>query len=96
MTNFPLAPVSVGSAVMTYLWAWHRTPSPHASAWHAVGVFVLSWITQSIGWVLWTVLVYPKHVSPLRHLPGPQDNHWLLGQWPRIRSEPFGHPMRDW
>ncbi|CAK7229981.1 hypothetical protein SCUCBS95973_007418 [Sporothrix curviconia] len=30
--------------------------------------------------LLYLIFVYPDHVSPLRHLPGPKDHHVFLGQ----------------
>jgi hypothetical protein len=69
---------------------------PTTSITAAVGVFALTWTAQTAAWALWAALLYPKFFSPLRHLPGPSGNHWLLGQWARIRSEPTGTLLRDW
>lgn len=45
--------------------------------------------------------VYPRFISPLRHLPGPKDHHFLLGQGlNQYRSgdpnEPYLSWMRKW
>lgn len=54
------------------------------------------WTVGFVFWVVWAIWIYPLLVSPLRHLPEPSNNHWLLGQAKRIFAEPSGVPMREW
>ncbi|KAH6674056.1 cytochrome P450 4A12A [Plectosphaerella plurivora] len=61
-----------------------------------IRVFAGSFVASVVGWAAYTVFLFPKFFSPLRHLPGPKDDHWLLGQYPRIAAEPTGIPQIDW
>ncbi|KAL8727644.1 MAG: hypothetical protein Q9181_005627 [Wetmoreana brouardii] len=45
---------------------------------------------------VWSVVLYPKYFSPLRHLPGPAGNSLLMGQFATIRKEPTGKPQQRW
>lgn len=58
--------------------------------------FTGGFLTASVGWVFYAVILWPYLLSPLRHLPGPKDGHWLLGQYPRIIKQPTGVPQIDW
>lgn len=44
----------------------------------------------------WTVIIWPKIFSPLRHLPHPTGDNFFIGQFPRILKEPSGAPMIEW
>jgi len=62
-----------------------------------VGFFVAQLVARQI----YQLFVYPCFVSPLRHLPGPKDHHFLLGQVVnQIRSgspnQPYLFWMRRW
>lgn len=54
------------------------------------------WAAGLLVWGVWTSLLYPFYRSPLRHLPQPGGDHWLLGQGKRIMAEATGLPMRQW
>lgn len=41
-----------------------------------IAIFSSLLVLRAIYW-LW---IYPYYVSPLRHLPGPKDHHFLIGQ----------------
>ncbi|KAF1981537.1 cytochrome P450 [Aulographum hederae CBS 113979] len=45
---------------------------------------------------VYRVIVYPKLISPLRHIPQPSNPSLLLGQFPRIHREQNGAPHRAW
>lgn len=53
-------------------------------------------LTQWLLYFIYTVVIYPRYVSPLRHLPQPRDNAFFMGQWSKIVKEPSGIPMRQW
>ena len=36
-----------------------------------VGTFAQFWTLGFLAWAVWTVILYPKYFSPLRHLPSP-------------------------
>ncbi|OIW30733.1 cytochrome P450 [Coniochaeta ligniaria NRRL 30616] len=46
----------------------------------ATTVFVASFVSLYIAHKLYQLFVYPRYFSPLRHIPGPKDHHFLLGQ----------------
>ncbi|KAK4635492.1 Cytochrome P450 monooxygenase ALT8 [Fulvia fulva] len=57
---------------------------------------LLLFLAQFFGYQLYNILLYPRFVSPLRHLPQAPNPHWLWGQTGRIMKEPSGVPMRTW
>ncbi|KFY26360.1 hypothetical protein V493_04130 [Pseudogymnoascus sp. VKM F-4281 (FW-2241)] len=60
-----------------------------------VGTFLGGFLLQFTIWAFYRVLL--KHrLSPLRHLPGPKDNHFLMGQEKILIREPLGGPQRKW
>jgi len=63
---------------------------------YLAAVFVGAWTIQLLAWGVYTVFLYPLLLSPLRGLPEPEGNHWLLGQWKVINKEPTGIPMKNW
>jgi cytochrome P450 len=60
--------------------------------WTAIALFLTQWLMYSI----YVVVIYPRYVSPLRHLPEPGNNSFFMGQWNKIVKEPSGLPMRQW
>lgn len=42
--------------------------------------FAVSFALQYLSLKFYRIFLYHKYFSPLRHLPGPKDNHWFLGQ----------------
>jgi hypothetical protein len=60
------------------------------------GAFASLWLAQGFAWSTWKVLIYPKFFSPLRGLPEPDNNSFLMGQFGRIRADPTGVPHREW
>ena len=61
-----------------------------------LGLSSALWLFQAFAWAVYAVLIRPKFLSPLRHLPQPKNSHWLLGQGPKIFRDPPGIPMREW
>jgi len=50
---------------------------------------------------IYRLWIYPNYVSPLRHLPGPRDHHFLVGQtlnqfMSGSPNEPYLSWMREW
>lgn len=41
--------------------------------------FVTVWLAQFVIWLIWGSFIYPNFVSPLRNLPTPGGQHWLMG-----------------
>ena len=65
----------------------------HSIAKTATAIFFAQWLVYGI----YAVLIYPKYLSPLRHLPMvTEGNHPVMGQWYAITGEPSGAPMRRW
>lgn len=44
----------------------------------------------------WSIFIYPKLFSPLRHLPTPSDNDFFTGQTKAVFREASSRPMRRW
>src|SRR5579871_5755581 len=36
-----------------------------------LGTFAKLWLLGFLAWAFWKVILYPKYLSPLRHLPSP-------------------------
>ncbi|KAK3315641.1 cytochrome P450 [Apodospora peruviana] len=47
-------------------------------------------------WFGYTVIVYPRYLSPLRHLPQPEGATFLNGHWAESIKEPAGLPFKRW
>ncbi|KAK3394828.1 cytochrome P450 [Podospora didyma] len=83
----------------TSLAAGYLISSGRILSWPQMGflaTFATAWTVQFSIWFIYTVFIYPSFFSPLRHLPGPDGNHWLLGQQGEIFRQPSGAPMLKW
>ncbi|MCJ1467384.1 hypothetical protein MMC07_006008 [Pseudocyphellaria aurata] len=45
---------------------------------------------------IWQVIIYPKLLSPIRHLPRPSGASFLNGHYKIISAEPTGKPFKRW
>ena len=61
-----------------------------------LGLSSALWLLQVFTRAVYSVLIRPHFLSPLRHLPQAAKSHWLLGQGPKIFKDPPGMPMREW
>ncbi|RBQ73979.1 hypothetical protein FVER14953_06280 [Fusarium verticillioides] len=52
-----------------------------------MGLVILGMLVMGI--IAFNVFVYPFYVSPLRHLPGPKDNAFFLGQTAKFLQVPW-------
>lgn len=91
--GLPWEIITATSAISTLTLAWTHDDWSKSQL---LGRFPVFWIAGLAVWIVWAVWVYPLLVSPLRHLPGPSGNHWLMGQSKKIMAEPSGVPMRQW
>ena len=80
---------SAGASVLA------RTYAPAYSL-GLISTTVLLFLTLFIAKITWSVVIYPKVFSPLRHLPTPDDNSFFSGQTKKVFREPSGRPMRYW
>lgn len=92
--DFPFKPAVAASAVAGYGATTYLRPQWSTSAF--AGYFACSFMVYFAGWALWTVILYPKVFSPLRHLPEPKNSSWFNGNWRKIVAEPSGAPMLEW
>lgn len=53
-------------------------------------------LLEYLAWVVYAVILWPRYLSPLRHLPGPSGGSFLNGHFKAIRKEPSGIPARRW
>ena len=65
----------------------------HGSTWQTTAA--ISFTVLAVRFI-WSSLIYPFFVSPLRHLPHPKQTSLLFGQFWRIIKEPTGLPQREW
>ncbi|SMQ45992.1 unnamed protein product [Zymoseptoria tritici ST99CH_3D7] len=56
----------------------------------------LLFLTQFFLTTIYNVVLYPRFLSPLRHIPQPPGSHWLTGHTRKIMREPSGFPAREW
>ncbi|PHH80715.1 hypothetical protein CDD80_63 [Ophiocordyceps camponoti-rufipedis] len=64
-------------------------------------LFLLRLVALLLLRAVYWICIYPYHVSPLRHLPGPKDHHFLLGQTVNQHrsgdpTQPFVSWVRQW
>ena len=69
--------------------------------WDVALAVVGLYLVHFLGSQLYHLFIYPRFFSPLRHLPGPKDHHFLLGQTVnQFRSgspnQPYVSWMRQW
>ncbi|RYP45269.1 hypothetical protein DL769_011473 [Monosporascus sp. CRB-8-3] len=93
MPSIPWRAISLISLASAYV---SVSPEREWSAWQLLGTFATTWTFQVVCWAVWAVILWPKYFSPLRDLPEPSGNSFLLGQFHRIRKEPSGIPHREW
>ena len=89
----PWQKITVTTAMGSMLLNWIRDGWSKSSL---LSSFAALWLLGFVLWAVWAVWVYPLLLSPLRNLPEPSGNHWMMGQWFRIVREPSGMPMREW
>ena len=58
----------------------------------ALSVLLLEFIV----WAFYAVILYPKFLSPIRHLPGPKPDSFFNGSFKTIRELPTGVPGKMW
>jgi hypothetical protein len=71
-----------------------RTYAPAYSG--LISTTLLLFLALFVSKITWSVVIYPKVFSPLRHLPTPDDNSFFSGQTKRVFREASGRPMRYW
>lgn len=61
-------------------------------AWTASTIFLLHCLVYGI----YSILLYPRFFSPLRHIPSVPNADLLTGHWRALVKEPSGVPPRRW
>ncbi|GKT82939.1 LOW QUALITY PROTEIN: cytochrome P450 [Colletotrichum tofieldiae] len=93
MTGPPWRGALISSAVVTVLLALRQ---PVLSRCNLLCTFAGAYVLQMVSWGIFVVFLFPQYFSSLRSIPGPTNDHWLMGQYPRIMREPTGVPMIEW
>lgn len=62
----------------------------------AAKLFAAFFAGELLAYGIYSALIYPFYVSPLRHLPMPKGNHWLFGHALTIVKEPTANPAKRW
>jgi hypothetical protein len=47
-------------------------------------------------WCFYRIIIRPRFISPLRHIPTSEGNHWLWGHGMKLYQEPYCSPVREW
>jgi len=92
--GFPYRLMTASSAAIGYLLS-----SQVGFIWPIKGFVpnvIAVWAIQFTGWVVWTVFLYPKVFSPLRHVPEPDGASWLNGHFWVCQAAHTGVPMMEW
>ena len=55
-----------------------------------------TFMVQCFLYLFYSIVLFPRFFSPLRHLPGPTGGSFFNGQWTTITSQPTGIPLRQW
>lgn len=83
--------------VLSVAAAWLFTKRQHEASLLFFGVvFTAFWLVSFCFYTVYTVVIYPHYVSPLRTIPTVPNGHWLYGHGKLIDSEHTGIPMRRW
>ncbi|EJT71853.1 cytochrome P450 3A5 [Gaeumannomyces tritici R3-111a-1] len=61
----------------------------------AVKVWLGLMLAQCLLTKMYSICIYPHFVSPLRHLPGPKDNHFFVGQAARLMMAAGPHDLYE-
>ena len=66
-----------------------------------IPTFIVIWTLLLVFRMIYNLWIYPSYLSPLRHLPGPKDHHFLFGQTLKqfqsgSPNEPFVSWMKKW
>jgi hypothetical protein len=88
----PWKAMSLGSGLAAYL-VTSRQEEPNKVLF--ITLFTGAWTAMAFIWVIYASFLWPFLLSPLRHVPEPKGNHWLHGQWERIKKDPTGVPQAD-
>ncbi|KAI0971442.1 cytochrome P450 [Xylaria arbuscula] len=91
--SYPWRGILASSVAGSYFLTLYQ---PHWWKPHFTGGFFWALLLQSLAWVIWAVILYPKFFSPLRNLPSPPGASWWNGHFARIHKDPSGVPHREW
>ncbi|OCK76578.1 cytochrome P450 [Lepidopterella palustris CBS 459.81] len=64
----------------------------HSFYWTATALFSAQVLLHAI----WSIIIYPKLLSPLRHLPTPPGASLILGHFLTVSKAATGEPQREW
>jgi hypothetical protein len=81
--GIPYKHFTAAAAVASYLLVSYKPQYLLSSKPTYTGTFVLLWTLLLMVWGFYTVILYPRYFSPLRHLPGPSVRNLDI-LWKRI------------
>ncbi|KAK0649782.1 cytochrome P450 [Cercophora newfieldiana] len=81
-------------------WSIHHAV-PGVVSFQVIAALIGLYVSFSLASKAYRIFIYPHYVSPLRHLPGPKDGNFLMGQVIKDfasgnPNEPFMGWMRKW
>ncbi len=84
------------SSISTYILLEYKPDLLLFSRPSFLGTFSVILLFLVVSWLVFTVILYPKFFSHLRHLPGPTGETWWRGHTTITATEVSGGPMIDW
>jgi len=96
MDSVPFKTLALVPAVATYFLVEHKPEFLLFSRPTYLGTYAQLYIIGFLAWAIWTVLLYPKYFTPLRHIPSPAGGSWWNGHWKAITESASGKPMIRW
>ena len=82
------------AAAFTASFLLQRTAGSHPLRF--ISTCVLLFLAEFLLYNIWSVLIYPRCFSPIRHVPEAPDGNFFLGQTRKIMAASSGKPMREW
>lgn len=88
-----LLPITAASLAAAYLLPRHY---PELISSSPIFTFFAVFAPLIFAQIVYNVVLYPKLLSPLRHIPGPKASTFFMGEFPTIYRLPSGEPQIAW
>jgi cytochrome P450 len=85
----------LGSAIVLLLYDRIRY-NTFRGPFHLMHAAILCTLVQWAGWTLYYWMIYPRFVSPLRHIPGPKGGSLFMGQFFENFKNAPGKQLQTW
>lgn len=92
--NSPWASIFLSSVAGTF--AIVRFAPQYSILSSYAATFLVFLIVGVLGYIVYSAIIYPRYLSPLRHLPHAPGGSLINGHFSRIMNEPAGTPHKEW